>query len=302
MARSPSHRFGQIIGDLLEASIEPLLREFADSHGVYLDKKGVRPARRGSKCTWIDVYGNAHDLDYVFERGGTPEVIGTPVAFIETAWRRYTKHSRNKAQEIQGAILPLVATHQHSAPFMGAILAGVFTANALAQLKSLEFKVLYFPSETVIKAFKTRGIDATSNESTPDADLAMKVAAWDALSLKDRNHIARALLKINETEVGHFMESLAASIGRTVEGVHVLPLHGSTVECTSVAEAIDFIEEYASSGGGGPTVRYEVLVRYNNGDRIDGNFADKSTAIDFLRSYEPPPIRPATARPARKLR
>lgn len=294
MAESPSHRFGQIIGELLEASIEPLLKEFADARGIYLDKKGARPARSGAKCTWIDVYGNAHDLDYVFERGGTPQAIGTPVAFIETAWRRYTKHSRNKAQEIQGAILPLVATHQNSAPFMGAILAGVFTAGALTQLRSLGFKVLYFPFETVIQAFKARGIDAFFDESTPDADLAKKVAAWSALGSDDRKQIARALLEINKSDVEDFMRSLGASIARTVESVHVLPLHGSGIDCGSVAEAIKFIEGYASSGGGGPAVRYEVQVRYNNGDSVAGNFADKSTAIDFLRSYEPPPIKPAT--------
>ena len=45
--------------------------------------------------------GNVHDLDYVFEQGGTEATIGQPKAFIEIAWRRYTKHSRNKAQEIQ---------------------------------------------------------------------------------------------------------------------------------------------------------------------------------------------------------
>ena len=110
--------------------------------------------------TWQDGYGNKHDLDYVLERNGSPNVIGQPVAFIETAWRRYTKHSRNKAQEIQGAILPLVAAHQNSAPFVGAILAGVFTNGALQQLQSLNFSVLYFPYAGVVKAFRRIGIDA----------------------------------------------------------------------------------------------------------------------------------------------
>ena len=87
---------------------------------------------------------NSHDLDFVLERGGTPDKIGMPVAFIETAWRRYTKHSRNKAQEIQGALEPLAETYRHLAPFKGAVLAGVFTEGALTQLRSLGFTVLYF--------------------------------------------------------------------------------------------------------------------------------------------------------------
>ena len=94
MAKAAGHKFGQFIGEYCEKAIEPLLKEFADKHGLFLDKAGNRPARSGKKVKWIDSYGNSHNLDYVLERGGTPEKVGTPVAFIESAWRRYTKHSR----------------------------------------------------------------------------------------------------------------------------------------------------------------------------------------------------------------
>ena len=102
---------GHQCGEVLEAAVEPLLRRFAKEHNLYLDKKGPRPARSGKKVSWTDVRGNTHDLDYVLERNGSDAKIGKPVAFIETAWRRYTKHSRNKAQEIQGALMPLLETH-----------------------------------------------------------------------------------------------------------------------------------------------------------------------------------------------
>ncbi len=140
IARSPAHRFGQIIGDALEDATEPLLREFAQQHDLYLDKKGPRVARKGKKkVRWTDLRGNKHDLDYVIERDGTDEEYGTPVAFIETAWRRYTRHSKAKVQEIEGAVVPLVATHREAAPFAGCILAGVFTHDALEQLRSQKF-------------------------------------------------------------------------------------------------------------------------------------------------------------------
>ncbi len=108
MAGSPAHRFGQIIGEILERATLPLLDGFARQHGLYLDKKGVRPGRKGTKCRWKDLNNNYHDLDYVLERGGTLDKIGMPAAFIEIAWRRYTKHSKNKAQEIQGELLSKV--------------------------------------------------------------------------------------------------------------------------------------------------------------------------------------------------
>lgn len=185
MAESPTHKFGQIIGDLLEEAIEPHLRKFADDHGLYLDKKGSRPARKGKKVTWIDAFGNAHDLDFVLERGGSAGKIGIPVAFIETAWRRYTKHSRNKAQEIQGAIQPLVIANQDAAPFIGVVLAGDFTEGSLNQLTSLGFKVLYFPYEDVVEAFARVGIDANFDEDTTDRVQKYKQGTTFPLKIKN---------------------------------------------------------------------------------------------------------------------
>src|SRR5437016_5100811 len=192
MAVSPAHRFGQIIGEVLEAGILPLLESFAKKHGLYLDKKGLRPARPGKKVTWTDRNENKHDLDFVLERGGTAEEKGDPVAFIETAWRRYTKHSRNKAQEIQGAIMPLVETHGAS-PFIGAVLAGEFTEGAISQLVSLGFVVAYFPYETVVKAFSIVGIDASSDEGTPDSKFAARMKKWNALPQAQKDNVGREL-------------------------------------------------------------------------------------------------------------
>ncbi|MCX6774567.1 MAG: DNA methylase, partial [DPANN group archaeon] len=196
MAISPAHKFGQIIGETLEAAIEPLLAKFASEHKLYLDKKGSRPCRKGMRCSWTDLLKNSHDLDFVLERAGSLYKQGIPVAFIEVAWRRYTKHSRNKAQEIQGAILPLAETHRDAAPFKGAVLAGVFTAGALKQLKSCGFTVLFFPYETVLEAFKTCGIDPSFGESTSDGVFALKIQAYEKLSRTERDLIGKELLNL----------------------------------------------------------------------------------------------------------
>jgi hypothetical protein len=186
MAQSPAHRFGQIVGEVLEAAIRAVLKRFAKQHHLFLDLKGTRPCRSGKKCTWVDLNGNSHDLDFVLERGGTPHKVGMPVAFIETAWRRYTKHSRNKAQEIQGAIGPLAETFRNLGPFKGAILAGVFTDGALTQLRSLGFTILYFPYSSVVRVFRKFGIDASFDENTPDAEFQKKVVAFQSLADKKK--------------------------------------------------------------------------------------------------------------------
>ncbi len=294
MATSPSHRWGQIIGqEFLEVAIEPLMRGIATTHGLYLDQKGTRAARTGKKISWVDLYGNTHDLDFVLERNGSDAKIGFPVAFIETAWRRYTKHSRNKAQEIQGAIMPLVTTHQHHAPFIGVILAGDFTDGALNQLRSLGFRVLYFSYTAIVAAFASVGIDAQFEEDTPDAVCAMKVQAWEKLDKATRNKIAEHLLQEQSDQVTEFIRLLSESITRQVNRVIVLPLHGGSVAWDTVDSAINFIESYNETDIiVKPVARYEIQIRYNNGDSIKGEFVNKEGAVSFLRTYQPP-LRPA---------
>lgn len=294
MAKSPSHKFGQIIGDTLETAVEPVLMRFAEENNLYLDKKGPRrPARNGLKVQWIDEFGNAHDLDFVLERNGSQSHIGEPVAFIETAWRRYTKHSRNKAQEIQAPILPLVSTPHKAAPFMGAILAGVFTDGAVNQLKSRNFKVLYFSYDTIVEAFNQIGIDANFDEDTPDDEFSQKVYAWESLSPSDKNKVATSLINVNSEEVNQFIGALSRAVKREIELIRLLPLHGSPTICASVKEAISFIEDYNENDSAKPVVKYEIEIRYNSGTVIRGEFPDKDEAIYFLREYELPHIKPA---------
>ena len=158
MAGSPAHKFGQDLGNLLEDLVlnfilKPRLLAYVKDKNLYLDSQGTRPARGGAKhVAWKDGFGNSHNLDFVIELGGTTQNIGRPVAFIEAAWRRYTKHSKNKAQEIQGALLPIVQLHH--APFCGVVLAGEFTGPSIDQLESNGFCVLYVPYASVIAAFR----------------------------------------------------------------------------------------------------------------------------------------------------
>lgn len=283
MAQSLSHTFGQIIGDLLELAIHPHLEEFAKVNNLYLDRKGVRKARSGKKLSWTDGKGNKHDLDYVLERDGTEDALGTPTAFIETAWRRYTKHSRNKAQEIQGAIIPLVERYRNSSPFIGAVLAGVFTAGSLAQLESHGFAVLYFPYESVIAAFGTSGIDASFDEGTSEEEFREKIERWRAL--ENKNEVATELLRLNAENVRNFFVSLTTSITRHIEQIALLPLHGKKLVANTINEAIALLEDYVEDRESLPFIKYEIIVRYNNGDKIDANFLEKKDAIAFLATY-----------------
>jgi hypothetical protein len=288
MASSPSHRFGQIIGDLLEEIMAPQFQSFCNERGLYLDKKGVRGnARSGKKVSWIDKYGNSHDLDFVIEKGGSENVFGRPLAFIEAAWRRYTKHSRNKAQEIQGAILPIAEKYGWDKPFLGVILAGVFTNGSLNQMRTSGFEVVLFPYESIISAFASIGINAAFDENTPDATFQEAIDKIDVILPEVRTKLKQNLVDINQDLLDHFFDELQATLDRQIEQIVLIPLHGQQSEFMTILDAITFVENYTEDGlREGNFRKYEIIVRYSNGDKIDASFQNKEKAVSFLYYIE----------------
>lgn len=284
MANSPSHRFGQIIGDLLEEIMTPQLENFCQGRGLYLDKKGVRgKARHGKKVAWLDKYGNSHDLDFVIEKGGTESVKGRPLAFIEAAWRRYTKHSRNKAKEIQGALLPIAEKHHWDKPFLGVILAGVFTEGSLTQMKTSGFEVALFPYESIVLAFSSVGIDVRFDEKTPDTTFQRTIEEMEHLAISKRCDLKRHLIDANQKLLNQFFVELQATLDRQIEQIILIPLHGQQNQFETTSDAITFVSSYQEEAWHeGGFRKYEIIVRYSNGDKIEAFFQDKKKVIDFI--------------------
>lgn len=287
MAQSPAHRLGQIIGDEVEHAIHKPLQQIAEEFGLYLDYKHPRPARGGkSKVAWTDSRGNVHDLDYVLEEGGSEKTLGRPRAFIESAWRRYTKHSRNKAQEIQGAIAPLAETYHDCRPFLGAVLAGVFTEGSLAQLRSHGFKLVYCAYENIVQAFASKGVDVSTDESTSEVELQRKVDAFDRLADAQSKRVADEIRRLHGDQFDLFFSELRACLARSIAHVFVLTLSGLSRQLDSIEDAVRFVEAHDEAAPASGFVRYELNVRYTNGDEIKGAFREKGRAIAFLQSCE----------------
>ena len=283
MAESPAHRFGQVIGELLESVVRPQLEHFCHSQGLYLDhQKRDTQARAGKKVSWMDQYGNTHDLDFVIERDGTDQQIGRPLAFIETAWRRYTKHSRNKAQEIQGAILPLAEKYRWNNPFLGTVLAGVFTEGSLEQLRSLGFNVLYFPYDSIVAAFQSEGIDIAFNEETSDRLFKQTTKQIEKVSSDVMTRIRAHLIKANQTEINAFFDALNKRLGRHVIRVVVIPLYGRVNEFVTIEDAIRFLDRHMLYEGSGDFRKYEIRIEFSNGDKVEAFIEAKEKVKEFL--------------------
>ncbi|WP_025679671.1 hypothetical protein [Paenibacillus massiliensis] len=286
MAKSASHKFGQMIGDLLEEAMLVYMEPFAKRYGLYLDYKHPRDARGGkSEVIWVDINNNKHKLDLVLEKNGTDQLIGQPVAFVEMAWRRYTKHSKNKAQEIQGAILPLIRKYHKYSPFYGAVVAGEFTQPSLIQLRSEGFQVVYFAFETIVEAYKLVEIDVYWGEGTSDEEVFGKIEQYEKLPHGKKSIIISSLLSANKHQLDEFISKLGQAIERQIEAVRVYLLHGKLAELPSIEDALSYIASYNEVNSVVPLIKYEIMIRYNNGDKIEAQFKEKQSAVAFLTEY-----------------
>jgi hypothetical protein len=294
MAESLAHRWGQIIGDVFETFVRNVLGDVARQHGLYLDFKRPRATRGGQgKVTWQDGYGNKHDLDYVLERGGTDGVLGVPIAFIESAWRRYTKHSKNKVQEIEAAVMPIALTFSRHQPFCGAVLGGEFARSALHQLESKGFGVLHISYNSIVEAFKKLGIDASSEDGvdgTTEAQFREKIAKWESLTQPQAIQRLLAMLHaLHKSEIAEFKQRLEAALNRRVVSVRLTVLRGHSFECLDIKSAIAYLIEEEKSHrlreSGNPMEMFEVQVRFNNDARIEATFPKRVEAVAFLRGF-----------------
>ncbi|WP_204104655.1 MULTISPECIES: hypothetical protein [Spirulina sp. CCY15215] len=296
MARSPAHQFGQNLGKFVENVVlnhilKPRLQEFTESQNYYLDWQRNRTARQGKKVTWKDRHGNKHDLDFVIEIDGTEDEIGKPIAFIEAAWRRYTKHSKNKAQEIQGSVLPIIEYHKLSAPFYGVVLAGKFTQPALQQLENNGFSVIYIPYEAVITAFREIDFDIAFNEETVGKSYTIAVEKLKNLRISEQEKIKEHLIKnsqdqIAQDQIDRFMDRLQAVLKRYIVKISLIPLFGKKYEFEAIDNILIDLEQLDFFNPEGEFERFKVTIDYSNGDIIRATFREKRQLIQFLEQLK----------------
>lgn len=285
--KSPGHKLGQILGGFLEGLFIDDFKALANQYGFYLDSKGLRPNVRGrrKKVTWKDHDGNSHDLDYVFEKGGTYDRKGIPVAFIEATWRRYTKHSRNKAGEIEGALLPLRDSYP-SCRFIGAMLAGEYTGGGKNQLTSHGFYVFHILFEHFLDAFKKRRIDLDYPEKADDKLKLSIIQQWESLSPKAIDDIKMHLRKSVAEDYSVFRKALETSLISKIESVIILPLYGTELSFDSVKVAMKTLVELEESKSGiAKFVKYEIQIRYYTGSFATGAFYSKEEALEYLQLF-----------------
>lgn len=291
MASSPSHLFGELIGSFFEEMtvllIDEAISTIKTKYDLYLDYHHPRAARCGKPdIRMVDSNGNTHRLDIVIEKGGTENQFGLPRAFVEVAWRRYSKHAKNKVQEISGAIKPIVANLIFNSPFYGAVLAGDFTDNSLNQLKSEGFSVFFIPTRVFEKAFSEIGVDIHWEESTPDDHFLKWIEKIEKCNESDKRKVLSYVTKELKVDWREFAESLKKSLTRCIEAITVNLLFGDKQTFVNVEEACSFLSKPANQTNSIAFVRCEIEIRYSNGDRTSLSFVSNRDAIAFLQAIK----------------
>jgi len=90
---------------------------------------------------------------------------------------------------------------------------------------------------------------------------------------------------VEKTQIDRFFQELRRSLSRRVMGITVSILHGQPKEISSVQDAITYIERYRAESASQPILKYELHVRYNNGDTIHAVFDSKKEAVAFLKTF-----------------
>lgn len=284
MADSPSHKLGEYIGDFFEDSIVKYL-SVQIPKDYYLDYRHERVARKGGKeVIGIDKDGNKHKLDIVIEKNGSERDKGIIKAFIEMAWRRYKKHSKNKVQEISGAIIPLINTYAREMPFYAAILSGEFTENSIKQLESQGFYVLYFTYEEMCAVFESINVSIHWGEKTSEDYLQGIIDQMPEKNSSNYVALQTAFLTQQHEKLQGLTDALLTSLNQKVTEIVVSPLHGTQNILYSINDALTYINTYDENNTV-PILRYEITVKYNTGVEYTMKCPDKKMAIQFLNGY-----------------
>lgn len=186
LSSSSGHKLGQLVGDWFEEYVAArLLQEIANKLGLYLDCRFKKRSCRGEKILWQDLDGNEVDYDFVLELGGTDNKKGIPVAFFETFWRRGARHSKDKARDDSGKLVPMRGTYP-TARVLGIISAGDFTKPAQELVRSRAIDLFYVPKEQICKSWRDHGIEIDYHDNASE-QIKQEITSKAVLALANAN-------------------------------------------------------------------------------------------------------------------
>jgi hypothetical protein len=244
---SAGHKLGQLVGDWFEEFfVLPLLQKVAGQLKLYLDNRfRKRKARDGDKIIWRDVEENAVDYDFVMEVDGTDEKLGIPVAFFECFWRRGKRHSKDKARDDTGKLLPMRDVHP-TARFLGIVAGGDFTAPARTLVQNRQIDLFYVPKGKIVSAFEKLGLYIDYPDRLPEADKAKLADSFQrGLSAKKKRNAATELEQlVGRVSLASYVDRVRAALGALPQEIRIIAQRQSKPEVfETIAGATAFLQD-----------------------------------------------------------
>lgn len=271
---SSGHRLGQIIGDWYEEYFAlPLLTKIANGLNLFVDSRFKKRSCRGDKILWADIDGNTVDYDFVMELAGTDSEFGTPVAFFETFWRRGARHSKDKARDDSGKLLPMKDTYP-TARVLGIVSAGNFTTPARELVRSRGVELFYVPKEHIVKSWKKHGIEIDYPDKAHEL-IKQKLVEQAEQKIKDYpsvfSEVALTLCEfIGKSQLFAFEKLVASKLGATPQEYKITAHHSSNPFSFTTHQAVDdfLCKDIVCSKFS--NIRYSYEVVFGDGDTYLG--------------------------------
>lgn len=213
---SAGHKLGQLVGDWFEEHfVRPLLLKVANHLNLYLDQRfRTRSCRTTDKILWKDEDGNAVDYDFVMELDGTDTEFGIPVAFFECFWRRGARHSKDKARDDSGKLLPMREVYP-TARFLGIVAGGDFTAPARTLVQSRKIDLFYVPKGKIVSAFGKHSLQIDYPDRLAEEQKAVLADAFEkGLTDAVKREVADTLRElVGEVSLNSYVDRVRAALG-----------------------------------------------------------------------------------------
>ncbi|MGH7201578.1 MAG: hypothetical protein ACREJB_13290, partial [Planctomycetaceae bacterium] len=239
------HRLGQLVGDWFERYfVLPMLEEAAARLNLYLNHRFQQRRARGDKLIWRDEDGNTVDYDFVLELEATDDELGIPVGFLESFWRRGKRHSKDKARDDSGKLVPMRHVHP-TARFLGIVAGGDFTAPARDLIRSRGIDLFYVPKDKIVAAFRSLGLEMDYPDRISEESKRQLADGFERELTDQAKKTAAAKLKelVGHAAVASYVDRVHAALGALPQEIRFLAKQSSK-PCVfeTIAEATAFLK------------------------------------------------------------
>jgi hypothetical protein len=268
---SSGHKLGQLIGDWYEEYfVLPLLQEVGKKLKLFVDSRFVTRTARNGRVIWEDLDGNSVDYDYVLELGGSEEKVGIPVGFVECFWRRGARHSKDKARDDSGKLMPMRETYP-TARFLGIVAAGDFTQPARALVRSRNIDLFYVPKEKIVTAFSECGLRMDYPDKLAESEKAELVETFISFFTVDKKGEVQKRLHrlLGKATIISYVDRVKATLSALPQEIRLALRQDSMPVCfESVASATVFLQDPTFEMTS-PLESYLYQVTYSDGSEFE---------------------------------